>query len=197
MMPVPPPKILELGTAVAFTPLKVTLVTLALVDVLFSQATPMITNRSVPLPSVWDQEREDIEVVEAVRLAASKVIDAFAVAGRNVNAAIAKARAATRGRENRGTNTLPIRDIFLSLLRVDGVECSHALARPAAHGDGTLWPAWLTTKRLVLVSERHFDEPVGYQQHVLWRIGVCPVSWWRQHVIGSARRIAKKCSQEF
>src|SRR5215475_185774 len=78
MIPVPPPKILELGTAVAATPLKVTLVMLALVEELFSQATPMITIRSAPLPSVCDQERDEMEVVDAVWLAALNVIAARA-----------------------------------------------------------------------------------------------------------------------
>lgn len=82
MIPAPPPEISELGTGVAATPLNVTLVTAALVDELFSADTPMITIRSEPAPRVWDQESEDMLVVEALELAASKEIDAQALAGR-------------------------------------------------------------------------------------------------------------------
>ncbi len=82
MMPVPPPEINELGTAVAATPLKVTLEIAAFVEELFSAETPMITIRSAPAPKVWDQERDDMLVVEAFELAALKVIDAQALTGR-------------------------------------------------------------------------------------------------------------------
>src|SRR6266700_1981259 len=85
MIPVPPPEINELGTAVAATPLNVTLETAALVAVVFSAVTPTITIRSVPAPRVWDQERDDMLVVEALELAASKEIDAPALAGRPNN----------------------------------------------------------------------------------------------------------------
>ena len=81
-MPVPPPKILELGTAVAATLLKVTLVIFAFVAVVFSHATPMITILSDPLPRVWDQLREEMAVVEAVLLAALKEICAKAAGGK-------------------------------------------------------------------------------------------------------------------
>src|SRR5215831_7845543 len=99
MIPVPPPKIFELGTAVALTPLKVTLVMLALVEVLFSQATPMITIRSVPLPSVCDQERDEMGAVDAVRLAALNEIAAQA-AGVALPSANANPAASTCRRKN-------------------------------------------------------------------------------------------------
>jgi hypothetical protein len=113
MIPVPPPKILEFGTAVAATPLKVTLVILAFVDELFSQATPMITMRSVPLPSVWDHEREEMGAVDAARLAALNEIAAQAgdVA---LLSATASPTASARRRENRITDRLPVPDIFAS-----------------------------------------------------------------------------------
>jgi len=85
MMPVPPPEMSELGTGVAATPLNVTLETAAFVDELFSAVTPMITIRSEPAPNVWDQEIEDRLVVDALELAASKEMDAQALAGRPNN----------------------------------------------------------------------------------------------------------------
>jgi hypothetical protein len=85
MIPVPPPEINELGTGVAATPLNVTLETAAFVAVVFSAVTPMITIRSVPAPRVWDQERDEMLVVEALELAASKEIDAQALPGRPNN----------------------------------------------------------------------------------------------------------------
>src|SRR4051812_24193329 len=82
MMPVPPPKILELGTAVAATLLNVTLVIFAFVAEVFSHATPMITILSDPFPRVWDQFRDEMAVVEAVLLAALKEICAKAADGK-------------------------------------------------------------------------------------------------------------------
>src|SRR5438067_12272720 len=113
MMPVPPPKILELETAVALTPLKVTLVMFAFVEELFSQATPMMIMRSVPLPSVCDQDRDDMLVVDAVRLAASNDMDANASVG---NRQIASASAANRARagHNWTLNFMSRDDIFAS-----------------------------------------------------------------------------------
>jgi hypothetical protein len=87
-MPVPPPEIFELGTAVAATPLKVTLVILALVAVLFSHPTPTITILSVPLPSVWDQLSDETAVVDAVVLAELKAICPEAGAARTNNVTV-------------------------------------------------------------------------------------------------------------
>src|SRR6478736_2845533 len=95
MIPVPPPEILELGTAVADAPLNVTLRTLALVAVVFSHATPIITILSVPPPSVWDQVNDEIAVVDAVRLAASKEIAPKAGSGRT-HSAMANTMAETK-----------------------------------------------------------------------------------------------------
>jgi hypothetical protein len=81
MMPVPPPEILELGTAVAATLLNVTLVIFAFVAVVFSHATPMTTILSDPLPRVWDQLKDEMAVVEAALLAALKEICAKTGAG--------------------------------------------------------------------------------------------------------------------
>src|SRR5258708_15241103 len=118
-MPVPPPKILELGTAVALTPLKVTLVIFAFVELLFSQATPMITIRSAPLPKACDQERDDTGAVDAVRLDALNEIEAVAVVDRPHRTT---PNSATSMRVNRDVDTsrLPILDI-LSPPRVESV----------------------------------------------------------------------------
>src|SRR5437763_2417653 len=99
MMPVPPPKILELETAVALTPLKVTLVMFAFVEELFSQATPMMTMRSVPLPSVCDHDRDDMPVVDAVRLAASNEMDANARVGKRQISSASGAKRARAGQK--------------------------------------------------------------------------------------------------
>src|SRR5436190_18920159 len=85
-MPVPPPEILELGTAVAATLLNVTLVIFAFVAVVFSHATPMITILSDPLPRAWDQLKDETAVVEAALLAALNEICANAGAGKTYRA---------------------------------------------------------------------------------------------------------------
>jgi len=65
----------------------------------------MITILSVPAPRVWDQEREDMLVVDALELAESKEIDAQALAGRPNNRVPHNATIAhvnTDGSEQRG-----------------------------------------------------------------------------------------------
>src|SRR5215831_17019834 len=160
MIPVPPPKILELGTAVALTPLKVTLVMLALVDELFSHATPMITIRSVPLPSVWDQEGDEIEVVDAVRLAALNEMAAQAD-GVMLPSATANPTASTRSRKNRTTDRLPVPDILppnewcalKQAVRVGAQRWRHrevlAPCCPEAGGRGVLRASFSSTARAV------------------------------------------------
>src|SRR5215475_8411780 len=95
MMPVPPPKILELGTAVAATLLNVTPVMFAFVEVEFSHATPMITILFDPLPRVWDQLRDEMGAVDAALLAALKEICAKTGQGRTHTA---KASASVRAK---------------------------------------------------------------------------------------------------
>ena len=95
MMPVPPPKILELGTAVAATLLNVTPVMFAFVEVVFSHATPMITILSDPLPRAWDQLKDEMDAVDAALLAALNEICA-----RTGNGKMHTARASATVRTN-------------------------------------------------------------------------------------------------
>ena len=75
----PPPLISDPGTAVAATPLNVTLETTGSVLVELADATPIITILSLPVPRVCDQDSDVLPVlVVAALLAASKVTAADA-----------------------------------------------------------------------------------------------------------------------